>query len=327
MPFLNLENKLIIYADSNVENPKVRLVDITDSSLQVCVNDTKSQDLTIMPGESKEVANKLRTLGVSVDTAEFSLYRPDSVADRMRLSWTGSGGNPEFRVLRSTGVDATTQVSITRQGPRTMRIAHTGGTALDTSLVQTGDVIYLEKTYDLFTSPFNAANTGTHFLVQAKGVGYIDFSDEGGSVDEAAVILGSTEALKVFANPNPNKPKIGDSVRISASSFNLYNRGVFEITNVTDTYLEFVSPYGVAETVTNTVDGVAVFNDLINFFSAVSSGPLKVFIDSDTSGFQMSRLTQDKCVFQASVSAAKITLLNEGWTAVAVRCQHATISE
>lgn len=323
-----MQTNFIIYSDPNVENPKVRLADISDSFTGINLADVKSQEIVIDANATYSIVNNQRTLGVGVDTAEFQIYRPISTEDIVRMEWTGNGGNPTFKTSRSLGVNATTVLSLTRVGPRTMRLQYVSGTALNTAQVLTGDKIFFERSDDNITSPFSPANQNKSYTVQAKSVTYIDFADEGASVEESSVILGAqfAKVLKVFAADTPNTPRIGDTLKVISTAFSADNQGQFQIMQITDDYVEFVNPYGVLETATNTANGLYIFDKLIGFVYIVSTGDVEIVSDGQAVGTKLQKLDANISVFFGSISASRIDIKNLNDTPVAVRSQYAAVT-
>jgi len=328
MSYLNLQTQFIIYSDPNVENPKVRLADISDSFTGITLADVKSQEVVIDANSTYSIVNNQRSLGVGIDTAEFQILRPIASEDIIRLEWTGNGGNPAFKTARVLGVAADTVVSMTRVGPRTMRLQHVSGTALNTTQVLAGDKIFFESSNDSVTSPFSLANQNKYYTVQAKSSTYIDFADEGVSVDETAVTLGASFAviLKVFAADTPSTPRINDTIKIVSPAFSSDNKGSFQITKLTDSYVEFVNPYGVLETVTNTASGIYIFDKLIGFVYIVSTGDVEIIPDGQSVGMKLQKLDANISLFFGSISASRIDIKNLNDVPVAVRSQYAAVT-
>jgi hypothetical protein len=265
-------------------------------------------------------------LGGSIDTSQFSFLRPVATDGIVRVLWTGTGGSPGFRTARALGVDATTVLSQTRTGPKTIRLQSTSGTPLNSAAVVSGDKIFFERTTDAFTSPFSSYNSGKTYTVQSKGSGYIDYIDEGTVIEEPSVTLGSgfAQALKVFA-PEGAGLRIGDSIVLTSSNFNTANQGTFTVTQHTDTYVEFLNPYAAIETVTNSTNGVFAYDELIGFVYLVSSGNVVLFLDDQTIGSPVVRLDNNVGFFMGSISASKIIIKNETSEKVSIRCQLAAL--
>lgn len=330
MPFLNLETGVLLYADTNVENPKIRLADITDMFQQVTISNVKSMETIVEPGESEVVISTQRTLGAGIGTSEFTVSRPIDTEDIARLTYTGTGGAPGFRTLRSVGVDSTTHMAMTRVGPRSMKLMGLSGTAFNTTSILPGDQLWIERNSDAFTNPFSSFNCDKLLTVQSKGTGYVVVNDEGFLGEETDITLGTAyaSAFKVFAQPSVSSPKIGDYVQIVSGNFNFYNRGIFKLLRITDAYLEFSNPYAVDETVTNTASGLVIFDYLIRFAHMVSNGELQIAFDGNAEGLQMSPLGVDQAQFTATFKATQVSVTNNTMNSVVLRCQFAgTVEE
>jgi hypothetical protein len=267
MSLMNLQVGILIYEDPT-SNPKIRTPDITREYQGVPVVNPKSDSATLEPGESKVIATTLRSLATD-NTTQFTLSRPFSFLDVMRLTWTGTGTNPVFRTKRNLGTDATSQVTMTRVAPNTVRMTGTGGTLLSSAAVVVGDTLKMEPTNDTFTSVFGVPNQGVYYPVQAKGTNYIDFLDNGGASLDAVILGASFDLqLRVFS---AGTVKIGDTVQFEGT-LNAGNLGSFQVVNLSSDYLEFVNIYGVAETFTNT-NTVSVFDRLIGLALIRGNGP------------------------------------------------------
>jgi hypothetical protein len=327
MPYLNLESKMMVYSDHNLENPKVRLSDIVDSFTGVPLSNFKAQDIVIDPKASVSVLNNQRTLGVGVDTAEFQIFRPISDSGIIRMEWTGVGGNPQFRTARALGVAADTEILLTRVGPRTIRLQHIAGTALVTTSVVAGDQIMFEAANDALVPPFTAANQGVSYPVQSKGANYIDFADEGHAIEEPSVLLGPdfAKVLKVFAGLSPATPRPGDTIKISGTNFSADNKGIFVISKITDSYVEMNSPYGILETKINTAGGLFIYEKLIGFVYLVASSEVTLIPDGQPSGISLIKLDQNNALFFGSLSASRLDIYNPGDYPVSLRIQHASV--
>jgi hypothetical protein len=281
MAFMNLNFQLLVYKDQpSGSKPNIRIPDLTESFQGLVLNNVKTDDPTIQPGETKTIAVTTRTLGLS-NTTQFAIERPDAASDKTRLRWTGTGSNPLFRTARNLSIDATTQVSITRQAPRIARVQSTGGTPIVASPVQLGDILQFGPNTDTFTSPFGDQNVGKQFVVQAVGSNYVDVIDEGTIGLDSNVTLGAdyAKALRVYS---PGPVRIGDSVRIDGFTLNTNNVGDFVLTDATPDYVEFINPYSSPQTFTNSDDLIRVYDHLIGFVYIRSSGPVRLTTNRDS---------------------------------------------
>jgi hypothetical protein len=321
MPFLNLNTSILIYVDPNVENPKIRLSDITDTLSQVAVSNVKSSETVIMPGETSTIITTQRTLSPTISTASFDITRPIATEDVTRMAWNGTGSDPLFRTVRALNMDSTTVLSMVRVGPRSMRLSVVSG-PFDTTTVSTGDQMWIERNSDSFTNPFSAYNCDKLLTIQSKGVGYVVVNDEGLLGEEPSVVLDAayTTALKIFVQASANAPRINDSVIIDNVGFNYYNRGTFVILRLTDTYIEFVNPYATSETASG---GIVIFDYMIRFAHIITSGELTLTFDGNTThGITIEKLgNNDTAQFTSTLKTTQITATNNSLNSVALRCQ------
>lgn len=321
MPFLNLNTAILIYVDPNVENPKIRLSDITDTFSQVAVSNVKSSETVIMPGETATVITTQRTLSPTISTTQFDITRPIETDDVTRMAWNGVGSNPLFRTVRATGIDNLTELAMVRVGPRSMRLMVVSGT-FDTTSIATGDQLWIERNSDAFTSPFSAYNCDKLLTIQSKGVGFVVVNDEGLLGEEPSVVLGSaySTALKIFAQPSANQPRVSDSVIISNVGFNYYNRGTFQILRLTDSYIEFINPYATEELAV--YGGIVIFDYMIRFVHIIASGELSLAFDGNAQGLAIDKLgNNDTAQFTSTLKTTQITATNNSLNSVALRCQ------
>jgi hypothetical protein len=322
MPFLNLETGILLYADTNVENPKVRLADITDTFQQVTISNVKSAETVVSVGETKTIVSTRRSLAPSIATAACVFVRPIDNVDVMRLSVSSIAN--AFRTKRNIGVDVTSHVSVTRVGPRSLKIGSLAGTPISTSEITVGDQLWIERNSDNYTNCFTEYNCDKLLTVQSVGTDSFVVNDEGFLVEEPDVELGSLfdSAFKVLARPTIETPKVDDYIKI-AGNFNYYNKGVFKILRITDNYVEYANPYGVIESVTNTTTGLAIFDYFIRFVHLVASGELEIGVDGNPAVITTSPLDAEKSQFTATLKATEITVTNNTLNPIVLRCQSA----
>jgi hypothetical protein len=189
--------------------------------------------------------------------------------------------------------------------------------------VQVGDFIKFEKSTDTFTSPMSISNTGTAFKVQAKGANYIDFIDNGLAALDTSIVLGANYSfvVRVYAN---GPVKVGDTIEIKGSNFNLANHGKYLLVDVSPDYVEFINPYVAPETVLFVANSAAIYEYLIGFVHLRSSDILKIRFNAETEWTQLGRLG-DKGLLIGSTCAYKIQAYNDGLSAVTVSVQYAKV--
>lgn len=327
MSFLNLNLGLLVAEDSSKTNPAYRNTDITLKFTDVLVTYPKSEPFQLAPGEVANIISTLRTLTIDNST-QFSVARPISTDDTLRLTWTGTGTSPGFRTNRNLGIDATSVFSIIRVGPNTARLSTTSGTSLDSSSVQVGDTLYFSRNTDSFTNPFSATNIGS-YVVQATGTHYIDFIDNGTASLDANITPGSlyTQAFLIMS---PGPVKIGDTVEILSSQFNTSNQGKFLVSDVTPSYIEYTNSYGVLETVTNTDNNIKLFDRLIGFVSLKATGPF-AYQTNGSSAWTDLDILGNECVLGptailvGSLKAYSLSAKNNGNYSISLTIQTASV--
>jgi hypothetical protein len=211
-------------------------------------------------------------------------------------------------------------MAMTRVGPRSMKLMSISGTDFDTTSIVTGDHLWIERNSDVFTNPFSAYNTDKLLTIQSKGTYYIVVNDEGLLGEESDIELGSdyTDAFKVFVKPAANAAKPGDFVTISASGFNFYNRGTFQLARITNDYIEFSNPYSVDEF--GASGGLIIFDYMIRFAHIISSGEITITFDGNSDGVILDKLG-DFAQFTSTLKTTQITVTNNSLSAVSLRCQ------
>lgn len=320
MSLMNLNFGLLIFEDASHTSPKIRTPDITREYQNVTVYRSKSDEYDLQPGETATIATTTRAVAVD-NTTQFSLSRPESSGDIMRLTWTGTGTNPVFRTKRTIATDATTTVSVTRIAPNTVRISSTAGTAINTAAVQVGDFVKMGRTTDAFASVWNLSNQNIFWQVQAKGVGTIDILDNGSFVLEAGIVLGAgfDEQLRVLSQ---GPVRQGDIVELSGG-INAGNLGKHQVIYLSSDYIEFVNPFGVAETFTNS-NNVVVYDRLIGIVLIRGTGAFRLLIDGQTEGAKVA-MFQTEALYLGSIEAHQLQAINEGTQPITLKLQHASV--
>jgi hypothetical protein len=307
MPFSNINYQILFYEDTNdTKNPLVRLPDISRSIQGVQIGQDKSDRIILSPGEIRDIIITSRSVAWDAST-ELVVDRFSVNSDNVRIKWTGTGTNPNFRTNRNVGGSATTQVSLTRITPYVVRMTQTAGTAFTLTSVSNGDILKFEQNTDAFTSPFNVNNLGKTFQVQAKGANYIDFIDNGSASLEAGILLGSqfAFALRVFS---PGSVKVNDTLTISGS-MNPSNAGKFNVVDVSPDYIEIVNPFAYPETFLYGTNAITIYEYLTGLLHLRATGPIQLRYDSETSWTNYDRFGGGAFVL-ASVSAYRIQAKN-----------------
>ncbi len=324
MSFLNFNYSLFNYEDQSANNPIYRNTDITESFQGVNVSHENTTKVTLNPGQTSTIVTTLRSLAQD-GTTQYAFSRPVATDSTMRLTWTGTGAAPLFRTARALGVDATTTVSIVRVGPNTARLQSVSGTALDSTAVSVGDTLKFARTTDSFTSPFGSANQNQAFLVQAKGSSYIDFLDNGAVGLDSNIVLG-TNFASVFRVFSSGPVAIGDTISVGGGGVSSSNHGQFALTDVNSDYIEFLNPYGVAETVTVSTNTFKIYDHLIGFIHLKASAPISVAFDGGASITQVGLVgSTGPALLAGSVNTYQIDATNNSQSPVALTIRHMAV--
>lgn len=326
MPFLNYQSSVLIYEDAGEKTPLRRTPDLTLTANGLQVGKDKSERITVYPNEIVDILVKTRSLSWTSST-ELTWVRPQAAADLMRIKYTGTGPNPVFRTARALGTDATTVLTMSRVSPNAVKIQHVSGTAWSLGTVAVNDLIRFEPDTDAFTNPFGAI-AGNTYRVQAVGADYVEFVDNGLAPLAENITLGADFALAVrIMTAGP--VRIGDKISVSGAGINQGNIGDFEITDVSADYIEFVSPFGVAQTTTFGTNLLTVYDRLIGFVVIRTEGPtIKLRFGGQTEWVELKSLDGGVTppIMMATISTYKIQATNDGTDPVDIMITHAESS-
>lgn len=214
------------YADSSASNnPSMSNFKWTRELDSLLVQNPLALSFTLAPGESRSLFSGVRNLAQD-NTTEYSISLKPLTTSTYVLSAV-SGTLPNFRTPRSTGADATTQITVTTNGPL-VTFASTGGTALNLAGVQVGDSVVIG-------SQFNPANQGTWKLI-AFTTTSLTVENELASA-EGPITLGSGFAnqLQVFSALGV---QAGDTLKISGG-FSPVTQDSYQVSAVYANSVEF----------------------------------------------------------------------------------------
>lgn len=226
MSKLSLSVYLNAYSDSNPSNnPGMNNFKWNRDLNSIIVNNPTNQANTVAPGETRSFFNGSRTLAQD-GTTQYSIALKPLSTNTYVLS-NSAGTAPNFRTPRSTGADATTQVTVVVNGP-VVTFSSTGGTAFNFAAVQVGD-------FASFGDQFNVLNQGT-FQIISKTATSITVEILTGT-NEGPITLGSGFAtqVQVFSAAGV---QVNDTLVISGG-FSPATWGSYTITAVYANSLEF----------------------------------------------------------------------------------------
>lgn len=230
MSTTNLLLRYIAFNDLNISNnPNIRIADLSYNLNGQSANKPKSQDLSIPPNQTLTVFNGTRTTSMDTTTA-FTITRPDVNSNVYRLT-NSSGTAPEFRTAISLGIDGTTVVAVTVNGPL-MKISNSSGTAMVTTSLQVGNILNI-----LSTSGLAQANQG-RFTVIAKDTNSITVENTNAVAETATLV---PAGFLTYSNGAAvNQILIGDKIVISGG-LSPVSFGTYQVTEVTPNWIEFLA--------------------------------------------------------------------------------------
>jgi hypothetical protein len=226
-----------------------------------------SQEFALAPSESKDLFNGSRTLSHNGST-EYSLYKKPLVSNTYILEWNGNGAAPAFRTSRAIGSDATTEITVTKNGDL-VTLTNTAGTAIDlvTGLVVVGDLVSLG-------AEFNSANQGV-FKILSRTANSLSLENSSGSAE--VVVLGASyeTALEIFSS---NGVQVGDTLKI-LGGFSPVSRESFDITAVYSDRVEFFSAKVLPEESDVQTNAISIYSSAKKFIYIESSDKITLTIN------------------------------------------------
>ena len=213
------------YSDSNpTNNPSNNNFKWTRNFNSLPSENAESLAFDLQPGESKSLFSGTRALGQDGTTIYSIALKP--LSTHTYVLTATAGAMPNFRTPRSIGADATTQVSVTRNGNVTT-FTSVAGTAFNFATTVVGDFVRIGD-------QFNPLNRGEWKII-GKTSNSISVVNDLGTV-EGPITLGSTFAnFQVYSSTGV---QIGDTLVIN-SGFSLVTRGTYKVTSVGANFLEF----------------------------------------------------------------------------------------
>lgn len=230
MSNLNLLISLNAYKDTNPVNaPTKSLVKWLTSYTGITINEPNSSIVDLASGESASLFSGAVDLDDD-NTTTYNLALKAGSNSTYVLSYN-SGSYPNFKDSRVEASDATTQITVTKNGPL-LTFTSTGGTALNLIVggVIVGDEVRLGTV-------FNSANRGKYKILDRSATSFTVQNNSG--VAEGPITLGASfiDQLRIYSTAGV---QIGQKLNISAD-FSSSVFGTYEITDVADTYIEFYS--------------------------------------------------------------------------------------
>lgn len=281
MSKLNLLVHLNAYEDETASNnPSRNNFKWQRDTQGVDAGEPSSRSISLGPGQSHSLFSG--TVSTSADlTTTWDIGLKAGTTSTYRITYN-SGTAPAFRVLRGIGSDATTEVTVTKNA-KVVTFTATGGTLydLDAANVEVGDIVRVG-------SSFNALNQGK-FTVIAKSTNAFSVVNEVGQA-EGPITLGAgfADEIKIHSQDGV---QIGDKVDIT-SDFSLVTQGTYEITDVSDNYIEFFSLDSLpAETAVANSSAFLIYRDAKSFIYIESDKSLDIKLNGSAVTNQIEPMT------------------------------------
>lgn len=270
MRTFNLLFFLSAYSDQNPSNsPSQGNFKWTRPINGLQAENADSRDLDLSPGESQTLFNKVRATSQDI-TTQYSIALKPLSTNTYVLSNTG-GTAPAFRAQRAIATDATTQVTVTLNGP-IATFTSTGGTLFDLSTVVVGDFVQIG-------SLFNILNQGVFQIISKTTTSFTVRNDVGAAEGPITLASGFAAQVNIFGSAGV---QIGDTLNISAG-FSPASFGNYPITQVYANSLEFFYA-GVLPTEGPITTQVAIYESALSFIYLEADQPCSLIINGVAAG-------------------------------------------
>jgi hypothetical protein len=272
MSLLNLLVHLNAYKDKvPTNNPKKSHWKWTLDQQSSDIGEPESRCVDIQPGATLELFS-----GISIifddATTTYDISLKAGTTNTYRISHN-AGTAPDFRDSRNTDADATTEITVTKNGPL-IKFESTGGTALDlvSGGVQVGDTVRVG-------SSFNTANQGKFKILSFNATSF-EIEHSSGQA-EGPIVLGASfaEDIQIFSQAGV---QVGEKLDIS-QDFSSVTFGNYSITDVNPQYIEIYSIKSLPEE-TNIQTQLSIYNDTKNFIYIETDRKLKLEVDGSDAG-------------------------------------------
>ena len=225
---LNILLSLNGYEDENpVNNPSKNNFKWTQDYQGIDIKEPESNSLKLSAGQSKMLFSGSAVLSDDITTTYDLTLKPSTSNTYIILH--NSGTAPIFRTPRSIASDATTEVTVSKNGPL-LTFTAVAGTVWNLASVQIGDEVRIGGV-------FNVSNQGKSKILSKTSTSFT--VDLASGVSEGPIVLGITFANQVQIYSSVGV-QIGDKLDINAA-FSSVSFGTYEITDVASNYIEIFS--------------------------------------------------------------------------------------
>ncbi len=263
--------QLLAYDDASPTSaPRRRSVDWTRLLQDVTVGRPAEREYDLQPLEEKTIWDGTRTTSFD-ETTELTLALSTLAADRYRLSWTGNGTNPEFRIDREFNAGSC-DIAFEVNANATVTVSANVG-APNFADVEIGDTVLVPglATGDP-DGPFDSLNVG-YWIVLATTEDTFTMrrpTGESFSGETEQVTVPTNLDLQVFSS---DRVQVGDTVQISAG-FAQSARRAYQVQAVTTTTLDIQCSEAIAEEeeIVPGADSFAVYSDAKHYVYIETTG-------------------------------------------------------
>lgn len=271
MSKLNFLVFLQTYSDSSASNsPSLSNFRWSRNVDGLSVNNPISQAFVLAPGESRTLFDGTRTLSHD-GTTQYSLTLKPLSSNTYVLSAV-SGSLPNFRTPRTTGADATTQITVTTNGPMAI-FTSTAGTMLNLATTQVGDHVRIG-------TDFNTLNQG-EFKILAKTTTSFTVDNEAATA-EGPITLGADFATQIQIY-SALGVQVNDTIKISGG-FSAITQGSYKVTSVAANYLEFYSTNNLPQESNVATTAIAIYSTAKQLVYLESNERCSLIINGSSAG-------------------------------------------
>lgn len=267
MAKMNLFLSLNSYLDTNASNnPSLNIIKWARDFQGFPVDKPQSSQISLAPGETKDIFDGSRTLQHD-NTTEYELTLKAGTLSTYVLKCT-SGTAPEFRAARTTGADATTQITVTKNG-NVFTFSSVGGTPLN---LNAGGVVVGDRV--AIGSVFSTANRGTFSVIGKTATSFSVENPNGEAEGPVTLGVNFADQIKIYGSAGV---QVGDIVRIFGG-FSPATQNSYEITAVQDDQIEFYSTAALpSETVVT--DSISIYGEAKKMIYIESDKKLSIGIN------------------------------------------------
>lgn len=254
MPFLNCILRVQSFDDPAASSaPVLRTVDRNVQVQGGVVQTPVAVPLSLAPGETVTVFDGSRTIGAD-GTTELAISISPLSPDRYRLTWTGNGTNPGFKVERGFNANGSS-LTLTLNANLTVTVTGTGPTY---TAAQVGDQVLIPGVATGDTgNPFDARNAGYWTVIGRSNTSLTLARAAGwsGGVTETVAVTSNNQFI-VFGS---DRAQAGDQLELLAG-FSTNALRVYPLLAVSPRWVDIQSTVPLApETAVPGTNGLAVY--------------------------------------------------------------------